>query len=100
MATVYETIYNLHGNSNLRNRVTVAIAKASQDILGEAGTVTNHAQRLLWARLAVSEPEAEMARMMWGVLGNAAIRNKGESASDAEVQAGVDAIINLFATGA
>jgi hypothetical protein len=98
MATLYETIYNLHANSNLRNRVTVAIAKASQDIMGEAGTVTDHAKRIVWAREVCTDPEPEAARMMWGILGNATIRTKGETATDAEVQAAVDAIINVFAT--
>jgi hypothetical protein len=99
MATVYENIYNLHANSNLRNRVTVAIAKASQDILAEAGTVPNHAERLTWAKTVMHDPADEATKMMWGVLGNATIRAKGETATDAEVQAAVDAILNVFAVG-
>lgn len=99
MATLYENVYNLHANSNLRNRVTVAIAKASQDILGEADTVPNHAARLAWAKTVMHDPAQEATKMMWGVLGSATIRNKGETATDAEVQTAVDTILNVFAVG-
>jgi hypothetical protein len=99
VATVYENIYNLHANSNLRNRVTVAIAKASQDILAEADTVANHTERLTWAKTVMHDPAEEAAKMMWGVLGSTTIRTKGENATDAEVQAAVDAILNVFAVG-
>jgi hypothetical protein len=99
MAT-YSQIYNLHANSELRNKVTVACSIAAQAILSEATSTDNHAARLLWARAALVNPQEEATRMMWGILGNPTIQNAGAASTDGDVQWVVNSLINTFAAGA
>ena len=100
MAT-YEEIYGLHNNSDLVNKITVACIVAAEDIMGEVDTVTNHANRLIWAASVFQNPRDEAKCMFWALL---AANNENtvaqiEGASDTAIQVAVDDHVDLFATG-
>jgi hypothetical protein len=100
MAT-YLDIYNLRRmSSNLRNRVTVAVVKAAQDVLNEDAGTPNHAGRLRWAQTALQDAEGMAERLLWGVVGNAAIQANGEASADGDLQFVVNGLIDTFAMGA
>lgn len=101
MAT-YDELLLAAANTSLINHVRVAVFVSATNIMTEAGTTTNHANRLLWAKSVFDDPAAAGAKMMWPVLA----QNKTATlaaitgADDPTVQAAVDAAVNVFATGA
>lgn len=100
MAT-YTELFGLRNNSALRNRVTTAVLISAETVMAELDTVPNHANRLLWAKDVFASPSTEADRMFMAVLA----ANKDATvaqilgASDAAIQANVDAHVDLFATG-
>lgn len=100
MAT-YAELYNLLDNSELQNRVAVGVGVAAEMIGNEDPATENHANRLLWAARAYSQPRQVAREMLWSVV----IANRAYTieqilaADDAAVQANVDAVVDLFATG-
>ena len=100
MAT-YDELLIAAGNTGLVNKVRVACVVAATTIMSEAGTVTNHANRLLWAKTVFSDTAAAGEKMMWPVLAQnkTAALSSITGADDATVQAAVDAAVNVFATG-
>ena len=99
--TLYDDIFNLRYTSSvLKNRTTVAVAKAAQDILAEDPSTVNHANRIIWARQALSGTASQADTFMWAILSNAAVRAVGEDATDAQIQSAVDAAVDNFAIGA
>lgn len=96
MAT-YNQIFALKENAILREKVTVAVAKAAQDVMNEGEAAPDHEKRAIWAAGALREAEHMAEMMMWAVLGNAAIQAAGEAAPDGDVQYVVNGLINIFA---
>lgn len=100
MATYIE-IKGLFGGTALKDRVAVACIIAAETIRNEDVGITNHANRLLWAKSAFSSPSNVSSKMLMALL---AI-NKDltveqiQNASDSAIQSGVESAINLFATG-
>ena len=93
-------IWNLRYTSpDLKNRVTVAIANAAQEILNELDTVPNHAGRLVWAKDALVNTEAEAEKFMWVVLSNQELRDAelADGAADSLVLSVVTGFVNVFA---
>ena len=90
-------IYQLYHDSNLKNRVEVAIAKAAVDIYKEAPATVNHAERLVWAKAAIQNTKAETEKFIWGVLSDSTIQTSGNSATDAQVISAVNAIVTALA---
>jgi hypothetical protein len=101
MAT-YAELYELGSNAALRNKMTVACLVAAQAVMVEAGTVENHANRLLWAKSVFSDPQGMGQKMLMAALAaNAALTvAQITGAADAALLATVQGAINLFATGA
>ena len=101
MAT-YTELYNLRNDNALKNRVVVAVIVSAETVMDEDAGTDNRANRLLWARSVFAAPEREADRMFMAVL--AANKDSAvatiQGASDAAIQANVDAHIDLFATGA
>lgn len=93
----YIDVWNLRCSTNLKSRVAVAIAKASQDVLNEAGTTANHAARIIWAQASLADALSAAERMMWGVVGNATIAAAGDACTDNDVQFVVNGLIDTFA---
>jgi hypothetical protein len=102
MATYNELYQTMTLDSELKNRVAVAVIVAAESIRNELDTVDNHANRLLWAKAAFESPRIESERMLRALL--AANKDLEVSAilaaSDAVLQAKVDAAVDLFAIGA
>ncbi len=100
MATYLE-LYSLQSNDALRNKIRVAVIIAAETVRVEDGGTANHANRALWAAGVFANPTREADRMRWAVLAS----NKDNttavilSATDAQIQAAVDAAVDLFATG-
>ena len=101
MAT-YEELHGLfEGSSALKNKVKVAVIVAAESIRNEDGGTANHANRLLWAAEAFENPGGVAGKMLMAVLAanKAAAVGAITSASDTTIQANVDAVVDLFATG-
>lgn len=101
MAT-YEELYGLHNDSALKNRVVVACIVAAEMVMGEVDTTLNHANRLLWAASVFVGPQAEAICMYWALLAankDQSVEFISQTATDAQIQAEVEAHIDLFATG-
>ena len=100
MAT-YTELRGLFNSSDLKNRASVACIVAAETIRGEDGGVTNHANRLLWAKQAFGNPNTAADKMLMALLA----ANKSaevaaiEGVSDADLQTKVDAAVDLFADG-
>lgn len=100
MAT-YTELYELHNDSALKNRVTVACVVAAEVVMNEDPDTGNHINRLLWAASVLASPQAEATRMYWALLAvnkDLTIENI-KKATDAQIQSQVEAHIDLFATG-
>ena len=95
----YLELLTAASNDTVRQKVRVACIIAAETVRGEQTSVPNHTARLAWAKAVFDNPEATGEKMLWAVLA----QNKSASlaaitgASDAAVQANVDAAIDLFA---
>lgn len=100
MAT-YAELFDLRANSAVKNKVTVACIVAAEAIRTENGGTANHANRLIWAAAVFANPEHEASRMLWAVLAANKDSTVGQitGATDAQIQAAVDAAVDVFATG-
>lgn len=98
MAT-YQELHALKNDSDLQEKVEVAVVVAADTIRTDGSPPANQAQRLVWAKAAMAAPKSTAQAMLWAVLA----ANKGVSvdgiktAGDAAIQANVDAAVDLFA---
>lgn len=101
MAT-YDEILQANGTTALINKVRVAVVVSATNIMGEADTTVNHANRMLWAKQVFADPAAMGQKMMWPVLAQNKALTLAQitGASDSAVQTAVDAAVNVFANGA
>ena len=85
MAALLE-IYNLrYEGTELKARVTAAVAKAANDVLNEDAQAPQHAARVVWATEALNNTQQMAERMFWGVLQNATIQNSGNASTGRSV---------------
>lgn len=100
MAT-YTELYDIAINNTLLDKVTVAVADEAEVVRNEAGGTTNHANRLIWAKLANTDPRAMASKMMYSILvqNKAATKAQIIAASDAALLTAVAAAVDVFATG-
>lgn len=98
MAT-YKELSTLQNNSDLQEKVEVAVTIAAIDISQDAAAPANQPQRLKWAKRALENPKAIMREMLPAVLAlnEGATATQIESATDAAVLANVKSTIDLFA---
>ncbi len=98
MAT-YMELFSIKNNSDLQDKVTVAVAIAAETIRTDSSPPANQTQRLVWAQNALAHPVEEAQRMLWVVLA----ANKDSTlaqivgVSDTLIQEQVDDTIDLFA---
>jgi hypothetical protein len=97
----FAEIYSLSQDSSLMNRVASAIAVQSDVVRLELGTVDNHANRLLWAKQALTDPIAMSQRMIWAVIAANRVATKDQilAATDTAILAAVAGVVDVFATG-
>jgi hypothetical protein len=97
MATYLE-IYTLRANTDLLNRVSVAIMVACEQIRVEATDTPLHKNRVAWAQQAINDPESFATRALSLLLA----ANKGltttqiSTTSDAAIQTAVDGLVNTL----
>lgn len=97
----YKELYSLWYESDLRNKVTVAVVVAAEAIQSEDPATPNHANRLLWAKATLENPIAIAGAMFRLVLAanKDATKEAILQASDGSIQAAVDGAVDMFATG-
>lgn len=100
MAT-YAELITASQSGTLTDKIKVACFIAAEVVRNELGSVTNHTNRLIWAKQVFANPEGEAKRMVWAVLAQnqAATLAQITGASDASVQTAVNAAVDVFATG-
>lgn len=98
MAT-YLQLFNFQNDSNLQDKIVVAVVVAAETIRTDGSPPSNQAAKLEWARLAMANPKTEALRMLWAVLAvnKDATSEQINNATDAAIQAQVDAAVDLFA---
>jgi hypothetical protein len=98
MAT-YMELFGAKEDSNLQDKVTIAVVIAAENIRIDPSPPGNQVQRLVWAKDAMTDPIQEAKRMLWAML--AANKDADLSqiieASDSTIQTKVDNVIDLFA---
>lgn len=98
MAT-YMELYGANNDSDLQDKVTVAVIVAAEIIRTDPSPPSNQEQRLQWAKNAMTDPVSEAKRMLWAIL--AANKDIDLSqileTSDSTIQLKVDNVIDLFA---
>ena len=67
MAT-YDELRGLFSENQLQNRIQVACIVAAETIRNEDPGVTNHANRLIWAKAAFENPEGISKKMLMALL--------------------------------
>lgn len=97
----YLDLWAIRGSGALKARFTVAVEKAAYDVINEPGTVTNHAQRLAWAKRVITSATAAedygQRFMRLAVIGNATLQSAGEAATDNDIQFVTNSLIDSFA---
>lgn len=102
MAT-YAELYDLQANSALANKIAVALLIAAETVRNEVpGNFPNHANRLLWAKQVALDPQKYIRPFLNAALAQNASLTTGQitSATDSALQTAVNAVIDIFATGA
>lgn len=90
-------------NQDLKKQLAAAIAIAAVQVLSEATSTTNHANRILWAKRAIATANAphDMAlQMIWGVMANVAIQNEitaSGTVPDGDMQFTVNSLVDTYA---
>jgi len=98
MAT-YAELLSMIDNEALFNKIRVAVWVAADTIRAEVDTTPNHTARVAWAKAAFSNPDGAARILMPAVLAQnkAADLATITAATDAQVQAAVDAAVNTIA---
>jgi hypothetical protein len=87
------------GEGTLLRRVEGACLHASAAINAEKEDITNHTNRLSWAKAVHTDATTEAKKLMARVLENHEIESNSDGVSDATIQAVVDILIDEFAKG-
>ncbi len=92
-----QELFELRNDSALRNRVAAACWNECKVIFTEAGSVTDHADRIKWAVyiLRDSGTGGKVSEVFKAVL---VVLTDPATATDADIQTAVGQIINKFAT--
>ena len=106
MAT-YSDLRQLFTDNDLGNKIDVAVIIAAEAIRVEDVGTTNHINRLLWAKAAFNNPKTVSEQMQMALLaankdlevGDAGTPGTILGATDAQIQAKVDAAVDVFADG-
>jgi hypothetical protein len=94
MALTYEESNNLMNDFNFRGRIKVAALKFADYILNEADSVPAHRTREKWASDTFRNPEQAAMSLHPPVVMDGAIQTSGAGATDGEVQAAVEGVVN------
>ena len=100
MAT-YTELFDLADNNILLDRVSVAITIAADTVLNEIESTPNHANRVVWAKGAFSNPKAQAKAFLAAVLAanNGADVATIQAVTDTQIQNNVNAAIDDLEAG-
>lgn len=100
MAT-YTELYDIANNATLLDKFTAAVAVQAEAVRNENVNTANHANRMLWAKQAFSDPRAMAVKMTWPILAQNAGQTKANilAATDANILTAVANAVDIFATG-
>lgn len=86
-------------DTSLRGKVEVAVIVAAEAVVNEDGATANHANRVMWAAQAFSNPAAEAKKALMVVLAanKAATVAQITEATDPAIQSNVDAVVDVLA---
>lgn len=100
MATFAELV-TASGNAGLVEKIKIATLIAADNIRIEGDGVAHHQARVRWAAKVFQAPDTEATKMIWPVLiqNRTATLNQITGASDAAVQAAVDAAVSVVIAG-
>jgi len=96
---------NIANDTNFQKRVKYALQSAALGVMAEAGNVTSHAARVIYAKLVLSG-SANVFEVSVGVLNNSTIASEAEitvpasgsfSIPDSDIQFAVNSDFNAFA---
>lgn len=104
MAT-YDELFGLLHNTELLNKITVAVGVAAdaiwnEDDVGAPWVDNNHANRVVWAKTAYANPQVAARQVLWSVIiaNRAATAEQIVGAADTAIQSNVNAVVDMFAT--
>lgn len=95
--------WTLLEDAPLGEKSSAAALVAAKDIMLEATSVANHANRLLWAKTTFGNPVAagnEMRKALVAYYAGTKTLAQMAALTDAEIQTLVNNAVNVFATGA
>ena len=97
MATYLE-LFAIKGNSDLQDKVSVAIAKKAQLLIDG---VTPTAAQIAWANSAISSPQEKRDALLNYILAKNSTLTTAQitAASDADIQAQVDPAVDALIAG-
>lgn len=100
MATLVE-ITTLINDAPFRDKCKAAGLIAATGIVTELGSVTNHANRLKWAKKMFTDPDAQGFPLARAVIAanNTATLAQISGASDSQIQTAVNAVVDTLADG-
>jgi hypothetical protein len=100
MAT-YAELAAIAGGRTLNDKLSVAVAIQAEVVRNESTGVTNHVNRLIWAKQAFSDPKGMADKMLFAILAqnSAATQAQILAATDASLLTAVAAAVDVFATG-
>ncbi len=107
MATRIQQIEIL-SNSAFQNQVAGSLLAAALNVLNEAAGTPNHANRVLWAKQILQQPQGQAGFMLTSLLGNPTIQSEAGNAaglsgtpfSDSDIDYVVASLFDQFATAA
>lgn len=101
MATYDEllTIATTSSGTAFQRKIRVAVIVAADIIRAELSSTANHANRMVWAKQVLNNPDAEASKMIWAVLAQNRTATSAQilAADDATVQTAVNAAVDLLA---
>lgn len=100
MTIAYNIAYSLLDDPTLRDRVRYAILHSAAYVLIEDPATPDHADRIDWARKAFAEAlQMPIRQVMVYVITDATVAQVGAAATDAQLQAAIDAAIPYLVLG-
>ena len=97
----------LADSEDFRRRVEIALLNAVKDVMAENPTITNHGERVVYAKKVISDPTNETLKAIKLVITNTSIsssssldKNLGRyttTATDSDIQFTVNSLFNALA---
>lgn len=97
----FEQLSGLVQSSDMAGQIMGAVATVALAIQSEDSETPNHANRMAWARRALSSPQSVAGEIRAAVLGTYAdtLPASGATLTDAQIKSAVESCVDTFATG-